>query len=234
MNLCEFHIDIHFYIRSFLIEHQIFLDRKKIYLFICAHSYLFSSAFLEKIFNISTHFLEYIKTYSGTISNDCYNPQWFPGKVNQTLDSFLTPTSYTQWQPVPFLARVSFSNRAWPGWFLSAKRIHFKVRGFMQEATVGTKDFSICWIRGRQHVHYRYRAKIEWICIPFIRIARGLLPKKEDTADSPDIEIKTRGFGCKLQGSGCEKDMIRNHVKIQERKRERVWEISLRIFANFR
>lgn len=87
--------------------------------------------------------------------------------------------THIQWQPVPFLARVSSSsNRAWPGWFLFAKRIHFKVHGFMQEVTVGAKDFNICWIRGRQHMH-RYRAEIEWICIPFIRFARGSLPAEE-------------------------------------------------------
>lgn len=51
-------------------------------------------------------------------------------------------------------SRESFRAERDRGDFFS-RRIYFKVREFMQEATVGAKDFSICRIRGRQHVHRR-------------------------------------------------------------------------------
>lgn len=100
-------------------------------------------------------------TWYGIIDRD------FPER-NQIL------ASYTLWQLVLFVRASCLPRRAERdrGDFFS-RRIHFKVREFMQEATVGAKEIlAYVEIRGRHNTCTTSRSilakKREWICIPFI------------------------------------------------------------------
>jgi len=99
------------------------------------------------------HFLEKITVYA--IFSALHSTMIFRKGIKR-FTHFLHPVA-----TCPFFLAKSLPRRTERDRGDFSKRIHFKVCGFMQEATVGAKDFSICRIRGRQHVHHRYRAEIE-------------------------------------------------------------------------
>lgn len=202
------HVVIHFYTK------YTFLN---CYPFVC----IFYLIYLSRVPRKSSTSLGIYKELPFAQSLMPYNLQRFSGKVSNAL--------LTSYNLSPF-SRESLPRRTERDWGDFSKRIHFKVCGFMQEATVGAKDFSICRIRGWQHVHHRYRAEIEWICIPFIRIARSSLPAEGGRRSwLPRHRNQGAWFWMQIIKAPdvCPKrNMIRNHVKIQGEEFKKIFRIS--------